>query len=166
MKRPLIPTPARRVVEFFVAFVIVLCLLVLTTAPARAGPDRVSFLAASHHFDASIKFTEINPGLFLTWEGPRADLTAGLYRNSYGRLSLSALAAVPLVRWPGGQLAIFGGVALYPVNGRNFRAHIGDLVPMGGLQIRHKNLFAQLIPSDGRHASAIVAAGLTFALPR
>jgi len=139
--------------------------------PALAGgllPDRASVLLASHHVNASQRFEEINPGLFLTWED-RAfglDYSLGAYRNSYGRGSAAAFAALPVVRWREGEISFSLGAAYYPGNGRTFRLHAGDVVPMAGLQLRHRALFVQVLPSDGRHTAAVVAAGLTFPLKR
>lgn len=138
----------------------------LLAAPAHAGPDRLSILLGSHHMGARTDFDARNPGLFLTWEdrGNRGlDLSLGAYRNSYGRGALAATLALPLARWPGGQAALFLGVALYPKDGRTFRASLGDLVPLGGLQLRHRHWFMQIIPSDGHFAKAIIAVGVTAA---
>jgi len=139
--------------------------------PAFAGgllPDRASVLVASHHVNASQRFEELNPGLFLTWED-RAfglDYSLGAYRNSYGRGSVAAFAALPVVRWREGEISLSLGAAYYPGNGRTFRLHAGDVVPMAGLQLRHRAFLVQVLPSDGRHTAAVVAAGLTFPLQR
>jgi hypothetical protein len=145
----------------------VLIALALCAGPAFAeGPDRVSILMGSVHVDAAIPFEEVNPGLFLTWEdrGLDLDYSLGAYRNSYGRVSIAATAALPLAQWDGGQFSVFAGVAYYPENGREFAVSLGDVVPVGGVQIRHENIFAQIIPSDGKLADAIVTCGLTFSL--
>lgn len=130
---------------------------------AAAGPDRLSVLLGSHHVGGS-GFDGRNPGLFLTWEerGPGFDLTLGAYRNSYGRGSVVATAALPVLRWREGALSLFAGAAWYPGNGRNFRVQVGDLVPIGGVQIRHRNVFVQILPSDGRHTRAVIAGGITY----
>lgn len=64
--------------------------------------------------------------------GPGLELSVGAYRNSYGRGSLAATVALPVARWRDGEVSIFAGAALYPQDGRQFRAHLGDLVPMAG----------------------------------
>jgi hypothetical protein len=136
----------------------------LSAAPAGAGPDRVSLLVGSKHIAASQAFEEVNPGIFLTWERRRLNWTVGGYRNSYGRTSVAATAALPL--WQAGDLRLeaFAGVAHYPVDGRNFRFHAGDLVPLGGLQLRWRNLFVQAIPLDGGVAAGVLSFGVTFGL--
>lgn len=141
-------------------------ILALLAAPAAAdmAPDRVSLLLGSHHVDARTEFVERNPGLFLTWDGA-VDVSVGAYRNSYGETSVAAMAALPLVAWDGGEASVFAGVAHYPNDGEKFATHIGsDVVVLGGVQVRHGNLFAQVIPSDGVWADAIVSVGLTMEL--
>lgn len=140
----------------------ILLALLLLAAPASAEPDRISYLLGSNHIGAKMPFEEINPGVFLTWEGARLDWTAGAYRNSFGNLSASVTASLPLIRWDNGDLAAFAGIALYPGDGRSFAVHAGDLVPVGGLQLRQGHAFVQVIPSDGRTVDAIVTFGLTF----
>ena len=137
---------------------------VLFACPAQAGPDRLSVLIGSKHINASYDFEEANPGLFVTWENQRLDWTLGAYRNSYGRMSVSAIVGLPVVRWRDGDVSLFIGVALYPKDGRNFAVHAGDLVPIGGVQIRHRNVFIQVVPLDGNLADAVVAFGVTFPL--
>lgn len=133
---------------------------------AHADPDRVSILIGSSHLNAKMEFEESNPGVFLTWEGRRVDLTVGAYRNSYGKASVAATASVPVLRWGKGEASVFAGLALYPGDGRKFAAHVGDIVPLVGLQVRHGNAFAQIIPSDGYVVDAIVSFGLTFELEK
>lgn len=136
--------------------------------PAHADPDRISVLLGSSHLGARHPFEEVNPGVFLTWED-RAfglDYSLGVYRNSFGRMSVAGTAALPV--WERGktQAALFAGVALYPGDGWRFRAHAGDWVPIAGLQIRHGNAFAQIMPGDGRPVRAVVSFGLTFKLSK
>lgn len=137
---------------------------VLFACAVHAGPDRVSFLIGSHHVNAQQSFDEVNPGVFVTWENPRLHWTVGAYRNSYGRASISATAGLPVLRWQEGEASLFVGAALYPKDGRTFAAHVGDVVPIGGLQVRHRNVFMQLIPLDGNLADAVVTVGVTFGL--
>jgi hypothetical protein len=140
-------------------------LIVCTFATgAQADPDRVSILLGSNHIGAKLAFEEVNPGVFLTWEGARIDWSVGAYRNSFGKPSVAVTAALPILRWRDGEAAIFAGAALYPGEGRTFAAHAGDVVPLAGIQLRQGNVFAQIIPSDGRTAAAIVSVGVTFAL--
>lgn len=134
----------------------------LMSGAAHAQPDRISVMLGSNHIGAKIPFEQANPGVLLTWEGDRIDWTAGAYRNSFGKLSASVTVSLPLVRWDNGELAAFAGVAIYPGDGRSFAVHAGDLVPIGGLQLRQGHAFVQVIPSDGRTVDAIVTFGLTF----
>jgi hypothetical protein len=137
---------------------------ILFAAPAAADPDRISILLGSNHIAAKMDFEEVNPGVFLTWERTRIDWSVGVYRNSFGKPSVAVTAALPILRWRDGEVAIFAGAALYPGEGRTFAAHVGDVVPLAGIQLRQGNVFAQIIPSDGRTAAAIVSVGVTFAL--
>lgn len=132
----------------------------LMATPALAAPDRVSILLGSNHVGATDRFEEVNPGVFLTWDW----LTVGAYRNSYGKASVAVTGALPLIKWKTGELSAFAGVALYPGDGRRFAVHAGDVVPVGGLQLRQGNMFMQVIPSDGKAVDAIVSFGMTFDL--
>ncbi|MCL4066817.1 hypothetical protein M3484_09550 [Pseudomonas sp. GX19020] len=143
-----------------------LCATVFST-PAAADPDRVSLLIGSAHPGDGGYFDSRNPGVFLTWEQRGAlglDISAGIYRNSYGRASAAVTAALPLIRWEGGEASVLAGVALYPGDGCRFAVHAGDLVPLAGFQIRHRQLFVQILSGDGKAADAVIAAGITFAL--
>ena len=139
--------------------------LFAVAAPAHAGPDRVSLLLGSAHVGGA-GFEGRNPGVFLTWEdrGPGFDLSVGAYRNSYGRGSFAATIALPVAHWRDGAVSIFAGAALYPKDGRHFRMHVGDVVPIGGVQVRHRSAFLQIMPSDGVAVDAVIAVGLTFPL--
>lgn len=145
-----------------------LILSALCTSPSLAsGPDRVSVMLGSYHVSASVPFDQSNPGVFLTWEDRMAglDYTLGAYRNSFGRTSVAGIATLPV--WERGRthVGVFAGIAHYPEDGRTHRFHAGDFIPMAGLQIRHGNIFTQIIPSDGRAARAVVSIGMTFKLP-
>ena len=120
----------------------------------------MSILLGSHHVDAAYDFEERNLGLFLTWD----QVTLGTYVNSYGRQSVAATYALPIFSGDDWSVDLFAGAAYYPVNGDNFAVHIGEWVPVGGLQARYKNIFAQIMPSDGKATDAIVAFGVTFSL--
>lgn len=137
-------------------------LLALAT-PAAAEPDRLSILLGSAHPGATVKFEQVNPGVFLTWEDRALglDYSLGIYRNSFGRASIAATAALPVADRGRFQLALFGGLALYPGNGADFAVHTGDVVPIAGLQARLGRSFVQVMPGDGM---AVAAFGLTFPL--
>jgi len=129
--------------------------------PLAAGPDRFSVLLGSKHVDGS-GFNEINPGLFLTWEGRRLGYSVGAYLNSYDRGSLAATAHLPLLHWEGGEASAFAGLAWYPQDGQRFRTRIsGDIVGIGGLNLRHRHVFVQLLPMSDA-ARALVTFGLTW----
>ena len=142
--------------------------------PARpdsgaAGPDRLSLLAVARHVDPKSDFERVVPGVFLTWEGIAGgplDLSAGLYRNSYARRSVALALAWPVWRRDEAQVDLFLGAALYPEDGRRFAVHLGDVVPIGGVQLRWRSLFAQVIPSDGVETDAIVTLGVSIPLGR
>jgi len=144
--------------------VFALCAAVLAS-PARADmtPNRVSMLIGSHHV-GGLGFEERNPGVFVTWERSPLDFTVGAYRNSYGRGSVAATVAVPIWSRASAEISLFGGAAYYPKDGRRFAMHAGDLVPIGGLQIRYRNLFLQAIPGNGKHVDAVIGVGMTWAL--
>ncbi len=135
---------------------------------AHAGPDRLSFLLGSEHVNAGRSFEEINPGIFLTWSESvwqnRLDLTVGAFRNSYGDGSLVASLAYPIVRKEHWGIDVFGAIAWYPDNGEQFTHSFEDLVPIGGLQVRYRNVFVQAIPAGGQAVDATLAFGLTFAI--
>ncbi len=147
-------------------FLAVLLILVALT-PASAEPDRISILMGSYHVDAQVPFSGRNPGVFLTWEDRGGlDWSLGAYRNSYGSASVAATVALPILAGRNADLSVFAGVALYPNDGREFAVHWGDLVPLGGLQLRTGSFFVQLIPSDGVATDAIVSFGITKPLNR
>jgi hypothetical protein len=122
-----------------------------------AEPDRISLLMGSHHIDAKTYFNEVNPGVFVSWDR----VTLGLYENSYGRTSVAAAYAFPILRRPELEVDLFAGVALYPEDGRRFAIHAGDWVPMAGIEARSHGLFVQIIPSDGVWTDAIIGFGIT-----
>lgn len=139
--------------------------LSLLATPAISDPDRVSVLIGSYHAGAPGQFNETNPGLFLTWETDTLDYSVGVYHNSYGRTSVAATASIPVWSWDNGETSLFGGVAYYPVDGRRFAVHLGgDIVPLRGLQVRHGNLFGQIVPMDGQPVDILYTFGVTFAL--
>lgn len=125
---------------------------ILATIAAPANADRVSLLLGTAHFDGG-NYEEVNPGIFYTFEREPLDVTAGVYRNSYGNTSVSLTVGLPLATWEQGELSIFAGAAHYPTRSKPVR-------PIGGLQIRHGHVFGQYIPAE----DGIVTFGLTFDL--
>ena len=93
--------------------------LCLFATALEAGPDRFSILLGSKHIGGT-GFNEVNPGFFATWERGRSSLSVGAFMNSYERVSIAATSYRPLKLWSEGDFGIFGGLALYPENGRNF----------------------------------------------
>lgn len=132
--------------------------LALLAVPAHA--DRVSVMLGSKHIGAT-GFNEVNPGFFYTFENT-VDLTLGAYYNSYGKGSFSVTVAKSFYENNGLQLQVFGGIATYPNAGRYVRAHLGNLVPIVGIQAIYGNTYLQLIPGDGKPVAGILAAGLTW----
>ncbi len=135
----------------------------LIAATAQASPDRISLVVGARHIGAT-GFHDINPGRFLTWERAPVDISVGVFRNSYKRTSIAASAYVPMIAWAAGNAGLFAGVAHYPGDGRKPRPHVGDVVPIGGFQIRHKGFFAQFTPMDGKPVDALLVFGLTWPL--
>lgn len=133
--------------------------------PAHAGPDRISVLIASYHVNNKKDFNETNPGLFLTWEED-IEWTLGIYTNSYHRTSVAAAAQLPVAGGASWSIAVFGGAAYYPGDGRHFAVAAGDVVPLAGLHLRWGPVFAMAIPLDGKTADGILAMGLTVPIGR
>lgn len=146
--------------------IVALC-MALGVAPAAAGPnlfspDRFSVMLGSKHIGAG-GFNEVNPGLFASWEQGRIGYSLGAYLNSYDRGSIAAAAHLGLFEWQNGALSAFGGVAWYPKDGHRFQTQIGgDVVGIGGLEVRHGHMFMQFLPTDAGGASGLVTFGLTW----
>ncbi len=119
---------------------------------AMANPDRISLLLGSHHF-SSEDFEEFNPGLFVSWLTSKRDLEIGLFRNSYGNLSVSATAGRRL----GKSWTLFAGTAYYRNADTEFEYRLGKFIPVAGVQFVHRNLFVKALPG-------VVVAGFTWRL--
>jgi len=137
-------------------------LMLLWPCAVAADPDRVSVLIGSEHVGVNLDFNEFNPGVFLTWEGDRVDWSVGVYENSFSHTSVAVTVYAPLMRWDDGDVGVFLGAALYPETGRDQVVSVGDVIPIGGVQARHGNVFAQVIPAFGLGADAVVGFGFTF----
>lgn len=140
----------------------VIALILALLAMPAAAQDRITLMLGSAHVADGGRYDGRNPGLILTWESTRADISIGAYRNSYGRGSLVAMAALPVITRDDWRLGLALGLAWYPQDGRTFPVHLGDVVPLAGLQLRHRNLALLILPGDGRTSRATIAAGLTF----
>ena len=136
----------------------------LPTSALAAGPDRLSVLLGSKHFGATRDFQEFNPGLFLTWEQQVFDYSVGAYYNSYEDMSVLGAISYNYEIAPEFEIGAFAGVALYPGEGDQFSVSAGDVVPLGGVQARYRNVFAQWIPADGASVDSLLTFGLTFGL--
>jgi hypothetical protein len=145
------------------------CLALLLPGPALADPDRLTLLWGSHHLGSDLDWQEYNPGLFLTWQDRGAwdlDVSLGIYQNSFDHTSIAAFAAWPVYERDRFEISLFAGLAHYPETGRHLPVHIGDVIPLGGVQARYGNLFAQVIPSDGLDVDAIITFGVSVPLSR
>lgn len=134
--------------------------LCLSAAPAFAEPDRWYVMLGSHHINTQAgyaPFEEVNPGIFALWEGQRIDTIAGVYRNSFGRVSVSLAAQKTIIDTPYADLSVFVGAALYPGNGDNFMIHAGDVVPIAGVNIQVGRALITVVPGDGRSHDAVAA---------
>lgn len=134
-----------------------------TPYEALANPDRISFLLGSEHINARRDFQEFNPGVFLTWERD-LNYSAGLYYNSYEKVSALASVGYEIEVAPKFNISAFFALALYPGDGDEFSVSAGDLVPLVGVQARYKNVFVQFIPADGDALDGLITVGLSFEL--
>lgn len=136
--------------------------ITLPGGAVRADPDLVTILGGSYHVGAPGAFETFTPGVFLTWQYPAVDLSAGIYRNSYGRVSVAATVdhAVYDTDWV--TIAGFAGLSHYPQEGRTLARSVGDVVPIGGLRLRVGHALVTVIPSDSASIDAIVTLGFTF----
>jgi hypothetical protein len=136
--------------------------LCLAATPAAADPDRWYVMLGSHHVNTQAgyqPFEESNPGLFALWKGQRFDTIAGIYRNSFGRMSASVAASKTIIDTHHADLSVFAGAALYPGNGENFLIHAGDVVPIVGVNIQIDRTLITILPGDGKSHDAVVALG-------
>jgi len=146
-------------------FTLVFTIFLAGASLAQAGPDRFSVLLGSKHIGAS-GFNEINPGFFATWERERFGYTVGAFLNSYERGAVSATIHTPFWSWEGGALGGFAGLAWYPEDGRTIETHLGgDIIAIGGLELRHRNVFVQFLPMGQGSADGVVSLGLTWDVP-
>ncbi|WP_404406412.1 hypothetical protein [Pelagibacterium halotolerans] len=131
------------------------------------SPDRATLTLASYHIAERSEgwdYNAFNPGAVLTWEGVDIDISAGAFINSYSLPSVAGFVSVPLVEEEALVLEGFGGVAYYPVYGRRFPLHVGDIVPLAGLAARLGSLSLMAFPSDCVHTCAVFVGGVSFDL--
>lgn len=140
-----------------------LCAALATPAAADFRPDRWYAMIGSNHVNTRPgyqPFNETNPGLFALWQGQRLDTIAGIYRNSFGRTSVSLAAQKTLIGGEHAALSVFAGAALYPGNGENFALHLGDVVPVIGINLQAGPALITVLPGDGKSHDAVVALSL------
>jgi hypothetical protein len=130
---------------------------------ALGDPDRISILMGSEHTGVpGGVFSEVNPGVLLTWEGDAVDWTAGVFRNSYGDWSPAVFASFGLAEWEGGEVAALAGLARY----EHMTAYVGvPVAPMVGLHLRHGNAFLNVMPM-GKDVPLVISGGVTFELAK
>lgn len=139
-------------------------LLALAASPAFAeGPNRMSILTGSNHIGATQDFEEVNPGVFADWvRDDGVTWTFGAYRNSYGRVSVAAMAGWEVYARGPARIDLFAGVANYPRDGRKTRFATGDVLPLVGVRMAWRNLFMLAIPGDGEATDAILGFGFSY----
>lgn len=131
------------------------------------SPDRATLTLASYHaaeHSDGWDYNPVNPGAMLTWEWADIDVSAGAFINSYALPSVAGFASVPLIENDHFGLEGFGGVAYYPVYGRRFLVHVGDVVPLAGVSLRLGPVSVMAFPSDCVHTCAVLVGGLSFDL--
>ncbi|WP_162617589.1 hypothetical protein [Yoonia maritima] len=133
-------------------------------ADCTKRPDRVSILVGSEHLNATTEFTEINPGVFLSWDCHKTMFTAGIYKNSLGDPSPSALVSYELYEYQDFSLSAFAGISYFPEIDELDLEYESHYVPLVGLQTNYKNIFMQFIPGVENQFDMLVTAGLRFDL--
>ena len=133
-------------------------------ADCTRSPDRVSILIGSEHVNASKEFTELNPGVFLSWDCNNIMLTAGIYENSLGDPSPSALVSYEIYEYQDFSLSAFAGISYFPETDGLDLEYSSHYVPLVGLQTNYKNIFMQLIPGVENQFDMLITAGLRFEL--
>jgi len=140
--------------------------LAATSAQADIVPDRVSILAGSKHFGThGYDFNEVNPGLALTWDFDRTDITVGAYRNSFNEMSYTLTVGYDLIKTDALEVGPFIGLATYKGYTDWFPVSWGDVVPVGGVQAvwypgGPVGLSARLMPGGAKKLPLIAAFGL------
>lgn len=140
----------------------------LLCSPAHAGdliPDRLTVLVGSKHIGVT-GFNETNPGLLVTWNLPddRWSVTGGMFLNSYGRTSTAAFVSRSVYRKGRFEASVFAGIAHYPFDGRRQIVHVGDVVPMGGVELRYGYFALQAYPMFGGGMKGMVSGSLVIPL--
>lgn len=147
-------------------YVALACAVAFMAGSAQSAElERVSISFASQHIGAPDRFNETNPGLFFTFGegGNPFEVTVGMYDNSYENTSVLLTTSYDVVEWEEGALSLFAGTAYYHSQGEKKFPCCEGFVPIGGLQVRQGNLFAQIIPNN-TNVHAVMTFGLTFEL--
>ena len=137
---------------------ILLCCFFAITRPAYADivPDYWGVSIASYHVDPKWDFNETNPGIFAFWEVTEStDFSLGIYHNSFSRVSVSTVFFTEFLSTENVDFSILYGLAYYPEDGRYFAAHVGNIVPVGGISADFGRVSIQFIPSDGNITDGI-----------
>lgn len=133
-------------------------------------PDRMTVSLGSKHFASKYELNEVNPGVFLSWnvsKDKRWKVTGGVYKNSYGKPSAAAFGSYSIYRnrKHDVEVSVFGGVAYYPEDGRyQIPGWKHDIIPMGGLEVRYKNIAVQAYPVFSDNVKGMVSIGITIPL--
>lgn len=144
-------------------FMFAIVFLVAVTLATVASADRISFSFASHHAGPCDCFNEINPGVFYTFEDRGMfDYTVGTAKNSYGGPGFYATAEYDFWEFENGEMSVFGGLVYYPGFGKFIPEILPDVAPIGGLQLRVGNVWAQAIPVGTADVDYVLTGGITF----
>jgi hypothetical protein len=135
----------------------------ITGGGSTHAADNVYVLLASKHVGAIYAFNEVNPGIFLEWDGTHINKAVGVYKNSFGDVSTAAIVSVPVLHGNNWSIELFGGVAHYPGTGDTFAYHFGDVVPIGGLQASVGYIIIQAMPG-GSDMDAVISVALRIPL--
>ena len=140
-------------------------------------PDRGYVILASKHVNMVIEgvrdgrgYQEFNPGLILTWQDRYLglDYSAGAFYNSYGHVAPLVMAAWTRKYESGVKFGVFVGAADYADDAYRIVKGSKGIVPIGGLHLEYKNLFAQWLPTEDQAngLGMTFVTGLSFALKK
>lgn len=142
-------------------------LLALLCLATPAYPFGLEATIGSHHILATEDFEERNWGLGVYHDlGDRWTVSGGAYRNSYGDTSVYALAerrmtTVSVLGQPV-DVDLFGGVAHYPGAEAKGLPHLGELVPVFGVQAEAGPVVLGFVPAINDVAKGIVTLRVRF----
>lgn len=109
------------------------------SAETRIMPDGYAFTLFTKHTESTADFEVRNPGVFLTWDGTYLNTRAGVFRNSFGKVSTSISFDSDFLSLSIDKFSAnpFWGIAHYPGDGRNQIVSISgsDWIPLLGARI-------------------------------